>query len=197
MFGIQSNYENEIVIKKSRFIACLFPMQEEQELESFLNVCKEKYPNATHYCYGYILNPGKKKASDDKEPNKTAGLPILNVLEKQNLQHILCVVVRYFGGIKLGSGGLIRAYQKSVQEALKNAKIMEQVEGYQIEIKIPYEKQKTVDYLLAQENIVARSFQEEVILIANIHKKTEELLKEAKVPYQIIKNIIIEKEFKQ
>ena len=108
---------NEIEIKKSKFITLLFPIHSISEINEKLKQVKDDYPLATHYCYAYILLQNTK-CSDDDEPLKTAGQPILNVLEKHQLSHILAIVIRYFGGIKLGAGGLVRAYSKAVVEAI-------------------------------------------------------------------------------
>ena len=98
---IENEYNMEI--KNSKFISLIFQINQKEEINKCLNRTKEKYPNATHYCYAYILEQ-EKYASDDGEPSGTAGIPILLVLEKQKLNHVLCIVVRYFGKIKLGAG---------------------------------------------------------------------------------------------
>lgn len=114
-----NNQENTIIIKKSKFICILSNVSNIKEAEEILDQVKLEHKKATHFPYAYIIDNNIKK-SDDKEPLNTAGLPILNVLQKKELNNILCIVVRYFGGIKLGHGGLIRAYYKAVSETLKN-----------------------------------------------------------------------------
>ena len=114
---IRTQTEYEIVINKSRFIGILCPVSDVEEVSLYLEEAKELYPGATHYCYAYIID-AFKKASDDGEPSKTAGMPMLNVLEKNGLDHVLAIVIRYFGGVKLGAGGLVRAYSQSVVETL-------------------------------------------------------------------------------
>ena len=141
---IENEYNTEI--KNSKFISLIFQINQKEEINKYLNQTKEKYPNATHYCYAYILEQ-EKYASDDGEPSGTAGIPILLVLEKQKLNHVLCIVVRYFGKIKLGAGGLVRAYTKSATEVLKNHTIFLK-KGYLIQITFSYSFQKTIDYLL-------------------------------------------------
>ena len=140
---------NEIVINKSRFIAVITPIKEKEEINLILNSLKEKFKDATHYCYAYIID-NYQKASDDGEPQKTAGMPILNCLIKNNLTDILCVVIRYFGGIKLGAGGLVRAYSNAVKEVItKNEEsIKELINGFEIILEIPYNKQKDLESLL-------------------------------------------------
>ena len=110
--------ENEIVINKSRFIAYKFELK---SLDANLELLKKQHKKATHICYAYVFNIGvvSEKCFDDGEPNGTAGYPILNVIKKRNLNNTLVAVVRYFGGIKLGAGGLTRAYTKAASELLK------------------------------------------------------------------------------
>ena len=109
--------QSVLEIKKSKFIACLFLVTEEDEVDEYLKQIKLDYPGATHYCYAYIIG-ANQKCSDDHEPHGTAGAPILNVLIKRKLDYVLCVVVRYFGGIKLGAGGLVRAYSNATSQVL-------------------------------------------------------------------------------
>lgn len=110
--------ENEIIIKKSKFIAKLYNINDVSEVETIINDLKKEYKKATHFCFAYSIN-GQEKAFDDGEPSHTAGLPILNVIHMKNLNNILIVVVRYFGGVKLGAGPLTRAYSKSASEIIK------------------------------------------------------------------------------
>ena len=132
MRTIINDNTNEIIIKNSRFINLLIKINN-PNIDSIITKIKEKYPKATHYCYAYIYND-IKRFSDDAEPTGTAGMPLLNVLEKENLNNILTVTVRYFGGIKLGAGGLVRAYTKSLTENLKDTELCELEDGYKIEI---------------------------------------------------------------
>lgn len=110
----------EIVEKKSRFIGCLFQCKTAQDVQDALAELKAEHKKATHICYAFSLsNPFVEKAVDDGEPNGTAGRPILSVLQKKNIKDVCVFVVRYFGGIKLGAGGLVRAYTKTASEVLK------------------------------------------------------------------------------
>ena len=142
MKTIGENVSNEIVIKNSRFIALFYKISS-VDIEKFLDEVKELYPKATHYCYAYIYND-IKRFSDDGEPGGTAGMPILNVLEKEELNNTLCVVVRYFGGIKLGAGGLVRAYTKAVTETLKIADFLYLEKGYKVRISFKYNEEKQI-----------------------------------------------------
>lgn len=107
----QFNFE----IKKSKFIGYLFSLNDESDIKTILDFLKNEHKKATHICYAYKFSKGKVlvKASDDGEPSGTAGRPILNVIEKKNLDNVMICVVRYFGGILLGAGGLVRAYTKT------------------------------------------------------------------------------------
>ena len=144
MKTIKENITSKYEINKSVFITKLIKINNEEEININLEDAKKEYKDATHYCYGYILD-NKQKASDDKEPSGTAGTPILEVLNKNNLNHILCIVIRYFGGIKLGAGGLIRAYSTSVSNAIKNAELVSLVDGYIIKIESKYDNQSIIE----------------------------------------------------
>lgn len=124
MYIITKDVENEIVIKKSRFITKLYYLENVNDVNDIINNLKKEYKKATHICYSYIIGPNVK-AVDDGEPSGTAGKPILNVLQKKDMTNILCIVIRYFGGVKLGAGGLVRAYTNSVSEAFKLTEIIE------------------------------------------------------------------------
>lgn len=144
MLMIDQNKKNEIIINKSRFINYLFIINEIDDVEKYLNEVKNEYKDATHYCYAYIFE-NVKRFNDDGEPSGTAGVPILNVLESHDLNHVLAITVRYFGGVKLGAGGLVRAYTKSVTENLKDLKIEEYVDGFNFDISFPYELKEIFD----------------------------------------------------
>jgi len=111
----------ELIVKKSRFICILNPLSEEQDIEKILQAASQKYSGARHYCFAYRLRQDAgilERCSDDGEPRGTAGGPILNVLKNRKLENIIAVVVRYFGGTLLGTGGLARAYTGVVQSAM-------------------------------------------------------------------------------
>ena len=110
---------NELEIKKSKFICLIYKIDNKDLVNNIINDLKKEYKHATHYCYAYIIE-NNQKYYDDKEPKGSAGIPILNVLKKKNLTNTLAVVIRYYGGIKLGIGPLIRAYTKVVSEGTKN-----------------------------------------------------------------------------
>ena len=116
---------SEYIEKKSRFLGLIVPVTTEAEARAQLDAVKKREYDARHNCWAYVLHSGQKRYSDDGEPQGTAGQPILNVLEREGVQDVLCVVTRYFGGILLGAGGLCRAYTKAAKDALDDAGISE------------------------------------------------------------------------
>lgn len=118
---VRRQAETEIIIKRSRFLGKGFPVQNEQQAQEILARIKKEYWDATHNCYAYALRSGTRRFSDDGEPQGTAGKPILEILEKEGITDCLLIVTRYFGGVLLGAGGLVRAYGKAVKEALEAA----------------------------------------------------------------------------
>lgn len=126
-YTISQDGQNQIEIKKSKFICHLFRIDNEEQAREYINQIKKEHYKANHNCSAYLLgeNFEIQRSSDDGEPSGTAGVPILEVLKKNELQNTLAVVTRYFGGIKLGAGGLIRAYSTSVSEALDKIGIVE------------------------------------------------------------------------
>lgn len=169
MKSIKENTINEIIINKSKFICKLIKINNEEDIKETLNYIKNEYKDATHYCYSYILD-NVKRFNDDGEPNGTAGMPILNVLENNELNHILCVVIRYFGGIKLGAGGLVRAYTKAVTKVLEVSDIITLIEGQKIIIEFNYNKVKLIDNILKDVEIIDKEFNDNIIytlLISN------------------------------
>lgn len=176
-----SNYT--IVINKSKFICELLYINNQDEIDSKLKDIKHKYKGATHYCYAYIYD-NNKRFNDDGEPGGTAGMPILNVLENNNLNHVLCVVIRYFGGIKLGAGGLVRAYTKSVTSCLENIKIIDKKECQLIKITFSYDKVKIIDKII-NKNILLKEFENNITYTIAISKD------EVKNTLKLLENYII------
>lgn len=170
MKSIKFNIKNEFIIKKSKFITKLYFVTSEIEIKNILDENKTEYKDATHICYAYILN-NVERFNDDSEPSGTAGIPILNVLKNNNLNNVLCIVIRYFGGIKLGAGGLIRAYCSSVSEALNKTEIINVVNGKKIELTFSYDDIKKVNHILNDINIVDKQFDENVKYIIIVKEK--------------------------
>ena len=194
MYTISNNSKYELIIKNSKFITLLYKINNEDIVKGILTNVKEIYPDATHYCYAYIID-NQKKSSDDGEPSKTAGLPILKVLENNQLNHILAIVVRYFGGIKLGANGLIRAYSKCTSNALKENTIKELIQGYNINITFHYQDIKKIDYLLKDIKINSKTFDNSITYNLDIPTTFLNIIINNNIPYQIIKDIYIEKQY--
>ena len=144
--SIITNKEQEYIINKSKFITKLYKVTNEKQIIDILDNIKKEYKDSTHICYAYIID-NIKRFNDDGEPGGTAGMPILNVLENNELNYVFAVVIRYFGGIKLGTGGLVRAYSNSVSETLKN-NIKDLEQNIRIEILFDYSNSKKIDFLL-------------------------------------------------
>ena len=191
MYTIKNNTHNEIIIKNSRFICYLYKIKDINDINNLFKKLKEEHKEANHHCYGYILD-NMKKSSDDGEPGGTAGIPILQVLEKNNLNNILAVVIRYFGGIKLGAGGLVRAYTKSITSTLSNDNITELLKGYNLDIEFNYNQIKEIDYLLKDIHINNKTFDNIIKYNIDIPISFLETIKLNKINYQILKEINIE-----
>ncbi len=190
MLSVDKNIKNEIIIEKSKFITYLCYLNDFDEIDIIMNDLKKKYKDATHHCYAYIYDE-KKKMSDDGEPSGTAGMPILNVLESNKLNHILCIVIRYFGGTKLGAGGLVRAYTRSVTDALEKTNIVNLEPGLKIRITFSYNMNKQVDYILNQFQIINKEFGEYIKYEILISKSDENILK-SKIKSYLINYEILE-----
>ena len=190
MKTIKEKIIHELIIKNSRFITILYPLND-NNINTIINNLKEEYPKATHYCYAYIYG-NDKGCSDDGEPSRTAGFPMLNVLEKEELNNILAVTIRYFGGIKLGAGGLVRAYTKSITESLKEITLIELIEGYKIQIEFPYSEEKQINYLLGNSTILNKEYKENTIYTVLIEK--ELLNKLSNYNYSILEELYIKKD---
>lgn len=145
--------EGEIVEKKSRFIATVLPVETEGEAEAFLNELRKKYWDANHNVYAYRVGQKKmiERFSDDGEPAHTAGMPVLSVLQKEDIRNVCVVVTRYFGGTLLGTGGLVRAYSKAAQEALKAGLVIQKEEYARCRIDMDYTLLGKMQYGLLQE----------------------------------------------
>ena len=153
---IKENISAEIVVKKSKFIANLFYISSEEEAEEKIKELKKKYYDARHNCYAYTIMKDDgiiSRSSDDGEPSGTAGMPMLNILVKKELVNVLVVVTRYFGGILLGTGGLVKAYTDALQEALEKAEFAKEEIGYELEIVLEYPEFEKFQYYCRKNNI--------------------------------------------
>ena len=173
MKRIQGRYENTIVIQKSKFIAEAYRVNSVEEIEEILTSIRKKYYDATHHCYAYRLNDDAsiQKMSDDGEPAKTAGAPMLDVLVKQGITNILVVVTRYFGGTLLGAGGLVRAYSSATSEVLKLASFYEVENQMRFRLSLSYSSYQTLLKMMPYIQIEKASFMSDVTLEA--HCKVE------------------------
>ena len=171
--------EAEIVEKKSRFIATVQPVQSEEEAGAFIGVMKKKYWDASHNCSAFTVGKNHEltRCSDDGEPSQTAGRPMLDVLLREDIHNAAVVVTRYFGGTLLGTGGLVRAYQKSTQEGLLASVIIEKQTGARLDIETDYNGLGKIQYVLAQKEIpvLETEYTEQVVIHAVIpaDKKNE------------------------
>lgn len=169
---------NEIIINKSKFIAFLLPINSLEETKEILKYYKQQYHDATHVCYSYILDENTFKYYDDGEPSSTAGAPIYQVLKNNNLVYTMCIVVRYFGGTKLGVGGLVKAYTNSAIECLNKAIIIQYEKLDTATITTNYSNYDRIEYFLKNNNItiLEKTFDEDIIIKISINKKNLEQL---------------------
>ena len=202
----------EIIEKKSRFIASLYEANSKEEAENILQETRKKYHDAKHNCYAYIVNENKdkevignfkdnniavndiqeiEKCSDDGEPSGTAGAPLLALLKSSNLTNVIIIVTRYFGGILLGTGGLVRAYTEVAQKAINNAKIVQKDYGIKYVVKINYNNLKEIQYICRKLNIniVDTEYKENINLYLESTVKSREILEKENVKILSIKNI--------
>lgn len=152
----EEHIEAEIIEKKSKFIANVYNIQGKEEAEEKIKQLKKKYYDAKHNCFAFSVlenNQEIQKCSDDGEPSGTAGSPILNVIKKNNLQNILIVVTRYFGGILLGTGGLTRAYSGVAIKAIESSKLIAKEEGLEVKVEINYTDNEKFKYYCEKNNI--------------------------------------------
>ena len=154
-YTIKDECSAEITEKKSKFICNVFHVESVQEAEDKLNIIRKKYHDARHNCYVYkVVEEDAFKASDDGEPSGTAGVPMLNIVNGRNLSNILVVVTRYFGGILLGTGGLVRAYSLATTTALDDSNIIKQEMGLEASFNVEYKELEEVKYHLKNRKIV-------------------------------------------
>lgn len=175
--AIEENVTAEIVEKKSKFIANVMYVQTVEEAEEFINNIRKKYYDAKHHCFAYsIMTNGGivNRFSDDGEPSGTAGGPILNIINKNELINVLVVVTRYFGGILLGTGGLVKAYSESTLEAINKANFVIEERGYEISIEINYNDLEKFKFYCKKKNINIINFEYAQKIVCNIELNNEE-----------------------
>ena len=194
----QEHIEAEITEKKSKFIANVFYVRTQEEAEEKIKEIRKKYYDARHNTFAYSITLKDKiitKSSDDGEPNKTAGAPILNVINGNELSNILIVVTRYFGGILLGTGGLVKAYTNASLEALNKAEFVTEKLGLELKIKIDYNDLEKLKYYCKKNeiNIIKIDYKEfiECILEVTNDEKDKVISDNQDISFNIIEYEII------
>lgn len=187
MKRIKKTYSNSIIINKSEFICHIFRVDSVIEVEQYLTEYRKKYYDATHNCYAYIIGDNQEiqKCSDDGEPQKTAGAPMMDALKKNNVTNILAITTRYFGGILLGAGGLVRAYSLSVSECLKQAEFYEVKLLKHVTFTTTYAGYNTILKVIPYLVIQNTSFTNEVIIDGCIPNDMVDKLKEDLYRYKV------------
>lgn len=154
IYTTSQNEQIEYVVKKSKFVAYCFNVQSIKDINTLLQNIKQKHTDATHICYAFELITNEQKCVDDGEPSGTAGKPILDCIKKQKLKNVLIVVVRYFGGIKLGAGGLTRAYSKSASLVLEKCKKRQLEQVVTINFNLSVKDYNKIKNLFLNQNIL-------------------------------------------
>ncbi len=164
---IKEEFRHEVVIKKSQFIAIVNTVQNEEEARDFINEIRKEFRDSTHVCTAYILgeNSEIQRSSDNGEPAGTAGVPMLEVLKKSKITNICACVVRYFGGIKLGAGGLVRAYSGSLSECLSLAPKTETKWKFIYEVRYPYDMQGSLETWLRRNSTIRDTLYDDAITV--------------------------------
>lgn len=175
---LKSGGTGEIIEKKSRFIATIQSVETEEEAQAFITKMKKQYWDAKHNCSAYVIGSRGEitRCSDDGEPSQTAGRPMLEVLQGSGIRNIAVVVTRYFGGVLLGTGGLVRAYQAAVKEGLKNCEVQEIVPGDTFQIHTDYTGLGKVQYILSAHAIAPSEtkYESDVVITVFLPKELQE-----------------------
>ena len=179
---IEENVSTEIVEKKSKFIANFFYVETVEEAEKIIKEIKKKYFDARHNCVAYrVIENGQviEKSSDDGEPSGTAGAPMLNILQKNELANVLIIVTRYFGGILLGTGGLVRAYSGSLLDAIEKSKKITKCLGQEFEIVVDYSEFENFKYYCKKNNINIEKveYKEDIVCIISMQNSKKEVFR--------------------
>ena len=175
--------EGEIVEKKSRFIATVQPVETEEEAVAFIESMKKKYWDARHNCSAFVIGSRNEitRCSDDSEPSGTAGRPMLEVLLGQEVHNVAVVVTRYFGGVLLGTGGLVRAYTRAVQEGLANSQVATLAFGTEVKVETDYNGIGKLQYILGKAGVPVQNSEYTDIVTLKIfllQEQKEQILKE-------------------
>lgn len=201
---ISQNANTEIVEKKSKFIANIFYVESQEEAENYIKEISKKYHDARHNCYAYSVFSDDgliNKFSDDGEPSGTAGAPMLNIITSKEITNVLVIVTRYFGGILLGTGGLVRAYSEATNQALEKVNIIQKDYGLEVMFETNYSELEKMKYYFRQNNIkiINAIYEEKIkIMVEIIDEKLVKILENRKElnfgfeDYRILKKKIIE-----
>ena len=206
-YTLEGSSTAEIIEKRSKFIANAYHINNKEEAENKINELKKKYYDAKHNCFAFSFVDSNdsivEKCSDDGEPSGTAGTPILNVIKKNNLNNILIVVTRYFGGILLGTGGLTRVYSATASATVENSTIIKQEKGLEVLIEIDYSDNEKFKYYCAKNNIniIDTKYNETIFYKIEINEKEyknmirKNNLDNEKLTFNIKKNRVICRKF--
>lgn len=191
---IKEMVQAETIEKKSKFIANLFPVESVEEAERRIKEMKKKYHDARHNCMAYRIKEDTQileKSSDDGEPSGTAGANMLTILQKNKLCNVVIIVTRYFGGILLGTGGLVRAYSDTLVKAIEKSSVIHKCEGIEMLIKLPYSEYDSFQYYCKNKNILITDVEYCELISCKIEledDKKEELLKDFEAKTIILKD---------
>lgn len=175
LISINKNIQSEIVVKKSKFICNLIRVETVEEAENIIKELKKKYFDARHNCVAYRVLEDEKiieKSSDDGEPSGTAGAPMLNILKKNNLCNVVAVVTRYFGGILLGTGGLVKSYSDALLLSISQVEMVELSMGYEYQVEIDYNNLESFKYYCKVNDIfISDSIYSDIVICKIILKQ--------------------------
>lgn len=162
MYRIKDLVIDEFTINKSQFITYLQRAENEEQASDFIAQIKKEHPKASHHCQAMLINESLQGSNDDGEPSGTAGIPMLEILRKKNMELIVAVVVRYYGGVKLGAGGLIRAYSKGVNDALNRTTLYKVLNMDKYEVIVDYKYADQIEHLLQDKELLHKDYQMQV-----------------------------------
>ena len=180
---IEKENSAEIVEKKSRFIANIYNVESKEEAEEKIKQIKKKYYDAKHHCFAFSIieeNGITQKSSDDGEPSGTAGAPILNIIKSNNLQNVVIIVTRYFGGILLGTGGLTRAYSEAAGKVVEQSELIQKEPGMEVELEIDYNDNEKFKYYCQKNNvnIIKIEYTENILYKIELNEKEYKKIEE-------------------
>lgn len=174
MYLVKTKEKNELIIKNSKFIGIVFPIETEDQTNNLIKETSTKYKDYTHLTFAYKLK-NKQKYSDDNEPTGTAGAPIMEIINKNNLINVLIIVIRYFGGTKLGAGGLIRAYSKTARETIKKVDKELYIDYNYYELISNYNDKNLLNNLTNDQEIIKKEFKENIIYKIKVQKEKDNI----------------------